>query len=202
PHMDHIKDICFLLENTFSKDRKPLTLRSIKGVLDALHTHIFNDIIWPDFSKIHVNNQEPLLKFQEIKGSAFVNGYKVTPFKVNHFKYAVGYLVDDGSRQVLFTGDTGPCKTIWEVANQCPNLVAIFTEITFPSRMEKLARASCHYTLDLLLNDIKGLKKKEVPFYISHLKPLFLEETLEEFSQKAPDYFHLLHEDDECRLDV
>src|SRR5437868_963398 len=58
PHIDHIKDICFLVENTFFPERAIINLRSTPDILDSVHKHMLNDILWPDFSKIFVDKAQ------------------------------------------------------------------------------------------------------------------------------------------------
>lgn len=201
PHLDHIKDICFILENTFSPDRPPLVLRSTEAILNDVHTHLLNNIIWPDFSKIPVGaSDKRLLHFEPFEKTVTLDEFEVTHFRVNHPGNACGYLVDNGKEQVVFSGDTGPNAKVWEIANNCKNLKAIITEISFPSRMEALATASGHYTIDQLLEDMENLKSIDLPIYISHFKPLFMIELMKEFKEKAPKNMILMHEDDELVL--
>ncbi len=205
PHLDHVKDLCFLIENSASADRAALQLHSTKEILDDIHTHIFNDVIWPDFSKVSLQEatKEPLLKFLPLESSMKkeMGGVTLTAFPVNHPGHAVGYLLDDGVSQVIFTGDTGPSAKVWEVANSATRLKAIFTEISFPNRMDNLARVSGHYTLDQLSADMVNLKQTNIPIYISHFKPLFMRELLDEFHRKAPAQLRLMHEGDELNFD-
>lgn len=196
-HLDHIKDICFLLENTFSRDRSPITVRSTAGTIENLRKHIFNDQIWPNFEKIYVQDDKPFLQFEPIKDELEIGGVSIQSFRVNHPSNGVGYLLDDGDNQVIFTGDTGPTPQVWKVANGCTHLRAIFTEVSFPSRMQALATASGHHTLNSLLKDLKALKKVDVPIYISHLKPLFLKEIFDEFNQQSDHNIKILHAEDE-----
>lgn len=198
PHLDHIKDICFVLENTFSPNRETLTLRSTKPVLDDIKNHLLNDVIWPDFARIPLNPKtgKPSVVYEPVDGSFDIAGVTVTPFEANHPGNAVGYLIDDGDMQIIFSGDTGENTTLWETANQCKNLKAIYSEISFPSNFADLARASGHYTLSHLKIDHKQLKQQNTPIYIAHFKPLFLKELLDEFQHDAPEQFILMHEDD------
>lgn len=199
-HLDHIKDLCFLLENTFNKGRKPLNVHSTPKVIQSLKDHIFNDLIWPDFTKISISGEQPVLHLIEVDGPFTIGNFNISPFKVNHPANAVGYVIDDGDVQVVFTGDSGPTPKIWETANACKNLKAVFTEISFPSRMESLAKASGHFTLKTLTEDLKGLKTGNIPVYISHFKPLFLEELINEFQSNASDNLKTLHADDELQF--
>lgn len=204
PHLDHVKDLCFLIENSFSESRPTLNLYSSPEILEDLKKHLFNNVLWPDFAKIPVDSttKRALLKYQPLSEAPFSLGHiRIQKFPVNHPGHAVGYLLDHGDYQVLFTGDTGPCSDIWTLANQCKNLKAIFTEITFPNAREDLARASGHMTLKLLMEDLSLLKNKNIPVYISHFKPLFLRELLEEFQASAAPHIHLMHEDDIISVD-
>jgi len=199
PHLDHVKDICFLIENTFNPRRESITLRSSEAVLNDVHQHLLNDVIWPDFSKIYVDPQrsKTILKYEPMKKSVELNGLKFEYETVNHPVNAVGYIVDDGKNQVVFSGDTGPTEAIWSAANKCSNLRAIFTEISFPSKMDGLARASGHFTTQQLLDDLGKIQNLNVPIYIAHFKPQFFEELMEEFHTHAPKRIHLLHQEDE-----
>lgn len=199
PHLDHIKDIPFLIENSFSADRKQLHLRSTKAILDDVHQHLFNDIIWPDFSKIISNAKTGLsiLQFTPLESVFEFEGYKLTCFPVNHPGNAVGFVIDDGVSQILFTGDTGPCPRIWEEANKLPHLKAIFTEISFPNNMLPLAEASGHLTIGLLNKELEQLKNKNIPIYINHFKPQYFSELVKEFHENASDNLTLLHQDHE-----
>lgn len=199
-HLDHIKDICFLLENTFHKNRPPLTVYASPSVVETLKTHIFNDKVWPDFSKFSNQDGLPVLKFQEVSHKFSIGSVEITPFAVNHPAGALGYLVDDGEAQIVFTGDSGPTVKIWETANACKNLKAIFTEVSFPSRMETLAKASGHFTLKTLTEDLKHLDSTQIPIYVSHFKPLFLKELLDEFHSNAGQNLKTLHADDELQF--
>lgn len=157
-------------------------------------------MIWPDFTRIHTKGNSPILSLHTVDDVFSIGGFQITPFKVNHPSYATGYLINDGEVQLIFTGDSGPTPAIWKVANASPQLKAIFTEVSFPSRLESLAKASGHFTLKTLIDDIKQLTNKNTPIYINHLKPLFLQELLDEFHSQANPNMKLLHADDELQF--
>lgn len=199
PHLDHIKDIAFVIENTFFPEREQLVLRSKKEILEDVHNHLLNNVIWPDFSEIFVDQAKTktLLRFEPLEKGQLVHNIRISFEEVNHPVHAVGYILDDGKNQVIFTGDTGPTENIWKAANNCKNLKAVFTEISFPSRLEGLAKASGHFTTTQLFSELDKLKNKDVPVYIAHFKPQFLEELMDEFHRMAPKRVQLLHQEDE-----
>ncbi|MDZ4678273.1 MAG: 3',5'-cyclic-nucleotide phosphodiesterase [Oligoflexia bacterium] len=199
PHIDHIKDICFLVENSFYEHRAVLNIRSTAEILNSIHKHMLNDILWPDFSKIYVDKEhkKALIKFIPIEQGMVHEDLTIHYMRVNHPGEAIGYVLDDGKKQIVFSGDTGPTQELWDIANRCKNLQAVFTEISFPNEMEAMARVSGHFTIDQLLGDLEKLNNKDVPIYIAHFKPRFFEELMDEFHRLAPKRMHLLHQEDE-----
>lgn len=202
PHLDHIKDIAFLIDNTFNPARKKLRLHSSSEILSDIQENFFNNKIWPDFSKIpsqkNVKGSE-LLVYEAFKGKKALNQYQVEMADVNHPGNAVGFLLSSQEADVLFTGDSSVTDQIWQLGKNAKNLKAVFTEISFPNNMEQLAVDSGHYTINLLLEDIKKLGF-ETPVYINHFKPQFFQALVEEFHKLAPENWILLHQNHEISL--
>jgi hypothetical protein len=67
--------------------------------------------------------------------------------------------------------------------------------------MDRLARISGHYTLEQLAADLVNLNATNIPVYISHFKPRFMRELLDEFHRRAPPQLRLMHEGDEFNFD-
>ena len=44
-HLDHIKSLLFLADNIIGRIRKPVKIRAIPEVIDAIRKHLMNDII-------------------------------------------------------------------------------------------------------------------------------------------------------------
>lgn len=198
PHLDHVKDLAFLIDNTFASDRETVHVYSSKEVIAGLETHLFNDILWPDFTKIPMDPKTGRvgLKYHVISDAKTIFEVTLKPVAVNHSVSAVGFVVSHKTAQVVFTGDTGPTDKIWQECRSLPNLKAIFTEISFPNRLGELASLSGHFTIDQLIRDLQKLEGLQVPIYISHFKPQYGQELLEEFHRLAPKNFHLLQVDD------
>ena len=65
-HLDHIRAIPALADNIIIKNlRHSVTVYSIPEVISALREHMFNDIIWPDFSVIP-SPDRPVISFETI----------------------------------------------------------------------------------------------------------------------------------------
>ena len=51
-HLDHVASLPFLVENVFGRTEPPIEIVAPKDVAAALQEHLFNDAIWPDFTRI------------------------------------------------------------------------------------------------------------------------------------------------------
>jgi cAMP phosphodiesterase len=177
-HFDHIKGIPFLLDNLVIRNTgNTITVLSATDVLDDLKKNIFNDRIWPDFSKLP-DPAHPVLKYKAISPARpmEIDGYRVMMEKVHHTVPAYGYIVENAAKKaVAYTGDTGPTDRFWEkmAAHRVRNLIV---ETSFPNRLEKLALASGHLTPALLEKEIAKMKAPFPKIYVMHLKPQYLSE--------------------------
>ena len=62
-HLDHIAGLPMLVDSIFDENfEEPLTVYARCETLDAIKTHLFNDVIWPDFTKLP-NEDNPMLRF-------------------------------------------------------------------------------------------------------------------------------------------
>ena len=177
PHLDHVKDLLFLADNLIGNVDGPVNIFSIREVLDGIKKHLFNQTIWPDFAALP-NEEKPILRLRPIKeGETLgIEGLKITPIRTNHTVASVGYMVEAEEKAILYTGDTGPTEAIWRAAREREDLVGIFVETSFPSSMEKIAAITGHLTPSTLLKELRKLGRDDVPIYIYHIKPQYIEE--------------------------
>ena len=172
PHLDHVRDIMFLADNVcyFKKD-SPLIVLSTQHIIDALRTHLFNGIIWPDFSVIP-NPKNPILKFEVLRPGEKVpvDDLNVTAIMVHHAVETVGYIIESREGVVIFIGDTGPTEEIWGIANRIKNLKAIFVETSLPDSMGDVADMTGHLTPSTLKKELKKLNSLETDLYLYHIK--------------------------------
>lgn len=115
-HLDHVIGIPFLLDNiTVGNIWHRVNIIGIPPVLRAIKKNILNNSIWPDFTVIPDTNTG-IVGFTELETgqSIKIDGYTITPYKVNHSVPATGYLVEDErKRRFFYTGDTGPTGVTW-----------------------------------------------------------------------------------------
>jgi ribonuclease BN (tRNA processing enzyme) len=195
-HLDHISDLAFLADNCFGMKGRPFEIYANKPVKDAIKTHLLNDIIWPDFTKLP-NELTPTLHFNDIKPeeTLILGDYKITPILVNHNNSALGFIIERKNAAVVFTQDTGPTDRIWELAHKFKNLKAIFTEVSFPNSMAKVANDSLHHTPATMREEIKKMPK-DVPIFLGHLKPNFQSQLFREIEELNDERITILGSSD------
>ncbi len=184
-HMDHTSSLPFLIENVFGTHESSVTIHSTGSVLGRLRRAVFNNDTWPDFTRIP-NHLYPIVRFEEVEEERrFVitgldgGDLEVSPIAVDHVVPTVGFRLRQGGSSLIFTSDTGPTERIWEVANETPDLAAVIVECSFPSEMEEIARIAKHLT-PRLLRDQLALLRRDVPVYLYHFKPPYVDRLREE----------------------
>jgi cAMP phosphodiesterase len=183
-HLDHTKELFFLVDNLAQLNAKTVTFSGVDSVVEGVRRYLFNEQLWPDFSRLP-NVQQPVLRFQIIPENVFtrIGSLEVKPVPVNHPVPATGYIMKEPGCAVVYTGDTGPTARIWEEARREEELKAVLVETSFPSEMESLAVASGHLTPKLLLKELEQLDRPEIPVYLFHMKPLHLDKITDEVKE-------------------
>ncbi|GAM11652.1 3',5'-cyclic-nucleotide phosphodiesterase [Geobacter sp. OR-1] len=195
-HLDHIKGLPFLADNIIiSNANKSIELISTVEVLDAVRKHIFNNVIWPDFSNIPSKNNA-VIKYVDIQAETELDldGYKITALPVSHSVPAVGYVIRKGDTVLLYTGDTGPTERIWQVSD---NISVLIAEVSFPNQMKEIALLTGHLTPDLFMKDLSKLKSLPPLILVTHLKPQFREQIINELNNLQLPEIKLTSDGDE-----
>jgi ribonuclease BN (tRNA processing enzyme) len=172
-HLDHVAALPLMVDTVAGLRRSAITVHGLPETLQALKTHLFNDVIWPDFSNIP-SPQTPLLRFSSLKIGQPIDmgeGRTVTALPAIHSVAAVGYLVDSGEGCMAFSGDTAPCKGFFEAINREPRLQGLIMECAFPDEKGWLAKLSSHLCPESLLENLRYWEPGNATLYISHLKP-------------------------------
>ena len=178
-HLDHICSLPFILDAVGVNRPKPLKVFGIGHTIQALQNHIFNNVIWPDFTKIpSPENPSITLQAIEIGQTINVDQIQITALPVNHSIPANGYWIDSGEGALVFSGDTGPSKEFWEVVNSemlenyraQDYLQHLIIETSFTNAEQELAKISGHYHPESLAMDLQKLNTA-CQIWITHLKP-------------------------------
>jgi len=169
-HLDHITGIPLLVDTIFERISTPVVIHAQAETLNALQVHIFNNVIWPDFSRLP--KESPVLKYQAMAPGDVVNldGRQFEMIRVNHSVPGVGYRVQGGKGAFAFSGDTTTNDTFWDALNKHDSLDFLIVEAAFANDDKELCKIAGHYCAELLGVDIKKLKHTS-DVYITHNKP-------------------------------
>lgn len=202
-HLDHIKDILFLADNLIefftAGSRPPVQIHGLPEVLDAIATHLLNDTIWPDFTVIPA--ESPVLTYAPMTPGVpvVIGDISVVTYPVNHAQAASGYVLwqGDGTHNIAYTGDTGPCDSFWQAMDTLPFALAnLITEASFPSDLAALAAVSKHLTPRLLRSELNKLRARP-GIFIYHMKAPFAAQIEHELEHELAGYtYRLLREHD------
>ena len=170
-HMDHVASLPFLVENVFGRHTSSLEIVAPEEVLDSLRKHLFNDALWPDFSRLP-NDLAPAVTFRAIPlGEPFkVAGLVGTAIPVSHVVPTCGYILEDGGATIVISGDTGPTDALWAAARAHHDVKGLFVECSFPNDLQHLADVSMHLTPATLRGELEKLPP-DLPVYLYHMKP-------------------------------
>lgn len=170
-HLDHILSLPLLLDSVTGMRNSPIILHATRETLAILQGHLFNWMIWPDFSRIPTP-KNPMLRYQPLDvGQAVRLGEReITPIPASHTVPAVGYLLRGPRASLLFSGDTESHPALWEWAARAEDLTDLIVETSFTDDLCELAEHSKHYCPRGLRGDLASFKE-EVRVWITHLKP-------------------------------
>src|SRR5262249_54936050 len=181
-HLDHTLSLPLFLTNLLGDLREPVKIYATSSDYEAIRQHLFNPQMWIPLDTMR-NPHTELISYQQIKsGQSFIaEGLKITPIVVSHTVLTHGMIVEDDRVALLFTSDTGSTDHIWQMANECENLRAVFIDVSFPNRLTELARISCHHSPATFLEELPKLKSKAQIFAV-HLKAAHHEEVERELA--------------------
>jgi ribonuclease BN (tRNA processing enzyme) len=197
-HLDHVAALPLMIDAIASTLTSPIRVHALAGTIAALKAHIFNDVIWPDFSRIPTA-ESPFISFHEIHVGETLQilGKSVEVLPAVHTVPAVGYAITSGKGHWIFTGDTERNPAFWRRINQL-NVAALVIETAFSDREQDLARRSLHLSPSALAAELDCIdKSKRYPIFITHTKPAETElimAQIQRFDQTQPFGGNVTHD--------
>jgi ribonuclease BN (tRNA processing enzyme) len=186
-HLDHTVGLPLFVDAVFDTFvRRPLEVFSRQETIDALRLHLFNDVMWPDFSRLP-RTDAAAIRFRPIVSGATVDcaGRTVRAVDVRHAVPTLGYCVEARDRVLAFSGDTTTNRTLWPVLNAYNNLDVLVIEVSFPNRQHLLAEESGHYCPRTLAQDLRNLSHSP-DIWLTAMKPGEEEEIMDEVLAALP----------------
>ena len=100
-HLDHVAALPLMLDAVSSLRSTPVQVHALPATIAALQAHVFNNVIWPDFSRIP-SAAAPFLIFKELETAQMLRlaGLDIEVLPAIHTVPAVGYAVRGRQRLV------------------------------------------------------------------------------------------------------
>lgn len=178
-HLDHVLAIGLLADSVTRARRQlnkpPILVHALSATLSALRQHVFNGVIWPDFTRLP-DPVAPVLALVEIETGQVVKagGAFIEALPASHTVPAVGFAVWPADRDGrcgawVFTGDTGPNPDLWARLSTL-QVSALVIETAFRNDELALAKVSRHLCPSQLRDELSQLRAP-ADVYITHVKP-------------------------------
>ncbi len=182
-HFDHVKDVPLLADLLVGLRRRPVRVHASTECARTLRESVFNDRLWPDFTRIP-DARSPILEIRAFdpRRPFRIGRYAVRPVPVCHPVESVGLILSDGRSTIGVSGDTGPTTAFWKKVNAEKRVRALFVEMSFPNAMQGLADISGHLTPNTLATELAKLERNGYPVLLYHLKPVHAAELKRELS--------------------
>ncbi|NOQ31078.1 MAG: hypothetical protein GQ570_08160 [Helicobacteraceae bacterium] len=175
PHLDHIVDLPLIIDAKFEKLKHQINIFGIHEVLKVIKECIFNNSVWPDFSKINlINSDKPVIKYHEIEYNKVykIGENSIMPFENNHTKGSCGFIINN---YLMITSDTHICNNIYDILNENKDIKVLVTELSFPSFLHQLAIDSKHLTPKILKDELSKLNRDDLKVYVNHIKFVYMD---------------------------
>jgi ribonuclease BN (tRNA processing enzyme) len=185
-HLDHVLAIGLLADSVMRErapERGPIRVHALPETLAALRAHIFNGVIWPDFTRLP-SAEHPMLALvpMGIGDVLELAGKRIEVLPAEHTVPAVGFAVDGGAAGWwVYTGDTGPNPALWQRLEHM-KVAHLVIETAFRDDERQLARISRHLCPAALGHELQHLQGS-VDVHITHIKPGEMEVVMEEIGR-------------------
>ena len=186
-HYDHIKEIPAFAFNNYSH---PTKVFALPQTLQILSSHLVDGLIYPKFTDGDSFIGKPTLELHSLEPFQHedIEGYRVLAIPVVHPIPTVGFgITSKDGKSIFYTGDTGPdISSVWEYVSP----QRLITDVTFPNRLENIAKDAGHLSPELLKTELSAFKriKGYLPMVtLIHLSPQFESEIAEETRKIADE---------------
>lgn len=177
-HLDHVAALPLMIDAVASRrGGRPLRVHALRATIEALRAHVFNNVIWPDFSSIPTTDS-PFVTFHDIAiGQCLQLGCNtekhVEVLPAVHTVPACGYAIRtiQGGPHWVFSGDTERNAAFWQRVNAL-EVGMLIIETAFSNREQALAQRSLHLSPATLADELALIAPgRHYPIYITHTKP-------------------------------
>jgi ribonuclease BN (tRNA processing enzyme) len=193
-HLDHVLGVPLLADATLRRRRQqgrgPITVHALPATLQALQQHLFNGVLWPDFTQLP-SPEAPALQWQPVAvgQTLALAGRTLRVLPAAHTVPACGFAFRSlhADLWTVFTGDTGPNPALWAALRELP-LSQLIIEVAFSDDEAALAARAGHHCPTTLAAELQALPAGPVDVWLTHLKPGEDEAIVAQLRQRAPQH--------------
>ncbi len=189
-HLDHVLGVPLLADSVMRRrrGRPPIQVHALAETVQVLRQHLFNDRLWPDFTRLP-SAERPVLQLQPLAvGQTLMLGARQRAIRVLPAAHAVpacGFAVQGpGGRAWVYTGDTGPNPALWQ-ALQGQAIGQLVIEVAFAEADRAVAADSQHHCPSTLAQELASVPAG-TQVLLTHIKPGDQETILAELAQRQP----------------
>ena len=171
-HLDHIAALPLLVDSVGALRKRPIVVHALPETIAALKDHIFNWVIWPDFTEIP-HYERPWMRFEPLTVGQTVDvggQRRVRSLAASHTVPALAFHLFNDAASLVFSGDTGPNDEFWHQINGIQDLRYLIIETAFANKEQDLAVTARHLFPIQLAEELAKLQR-DPQVLITHLKP-------------------------------
>jgi ribonuclease BN (tRNA processing enzyme) len=178
-HLDHIVGIPLMadaaLRRRIAAGKGPMRVHALPQTLDALRKHLFNGIIWPDFTQLP-SSSAPAISLHPLNIGECIElgGRLIEVLDARHTVPACGYAVQHhggvNAPWWVYTGDTGPNPHLWQRLQQL-KVSHLVIETAFSDDEAELAHIAQHHCPSSLLAELAQFHQPQASIWLTHIKP-------------------------------
>jgi ribonuclease BN (tRNA processing enzyme) len=174
-HLDHVLGIPLLADSVMQRrlaraNYEPIKVHALPATIDALRKHVFNNVIWPDFTRLPTP-ERPIIELVtlEVGQRLSLCNLPIEVLPAFHTVPACGFGVATTSGWWIYTGDTGPNPALWQTLRG-RRIAQLVIETAFSDDERALAEISRHLSPSMLAAELAQLDA-DTSVAITHVKP-------------------------------
>lgn len=184
-HIDHCGFLPLLADVHASHGGPGLDVYALPETLDALRRHLFNNVMWPDYTRQPQERPWVRLMPVAVGDGVELDEGRAVALPAAHSVPGIGWLIHGAWRTLAFSGDSGLCLPFWRQLADTPSLTDVICEVTYSDERAGDAAAQGHLSPTQLLPRLAELPAS-VRLWISHTDPICREALWQQLQLGAP----------------
>lgn len=187
-HLDHVCHLPFLLNNLIGEVEHAVQVFGLPETVNALKEHIFNNVIWPDFTSLP-SPENPILSLQtfQVGDKLMFSDKEISVLPAVHSVPAVGFRVSKNGVSFAFSGDCATNDALWSALNESEPVDFLIVDDQYLETEKAISEMAKHYYPAALKKDLEKLDYRP-KLYLTHLPPYKKEIVIQEAQAVLSDW--------------